>query len=266
VTSRQFEVDTAPPDTTVSPLPQFLVEPTASVTYTGSEAGSTFECKLDGQPFSACPAAGKTYEDLEDASHTIQVRAIDPAGNVDGSPATTTFTVDTRAPDTAITAGPEGLTRTARFSYAADEPATYACRIDYEPFRPCAATGFAPAGNLGDGLHVFFVRATDRAGNIEASPDYRLFTLDATAPVVTFQGFQRKTRDRTPSFIFEFDEPVAEARCSIDGRPMRDCDPPVTTPRLRPGKHKLKVVATDEIGNAGRATARFTVKGRRRGL
>jgi hypothetical protein len=264
VTNRQFTVDTAPPGTTVSSLPQFLIESEASVTYTATETGSTFECRLDGDGFQSCPSTGKTYSGLDDGQHTIEVRAIDAAGNADGSPAATTFTVDTHAPDTAITSGPEGLTRTVRFGYAANETATFACRIDYEPFRPCAASGFVPS-QLDDGLHVFFVRATDRAGNIEASPDYRLFTLDATAPRVRFQSFQRKTRDRTPSFIFEFGEPVAEARCLIDGQQMRDCDPPVTTPRLRPGKHKLKVVATDEIGNVGTATARFTVKGRRRG-
>ena len=53
---------------------------------------------------------------------------------------------------------------------------------------------------------------------------------------------------------------MATARCFIDGREMRDCEPPVTTPRLKPGRHKLKVVATDEAGNTGARTARFKVQ------
>ena len=81
--------------------------------FTG-EAGATFECKLDGPG-----AATGTYaalhvaadlRPLADGSYTFSVRATDAAGNIDATPATRTFTVDTAAPDTTITSGPTGTT------------------------------------------------------------------------------------------------------------------------------------------------------------
>jgi hypothetical protein len=45
---------------------------------------------------------------LSDGSHTFEVRATDPAGNADPSPADRNFTVDTACPETTITDGPTG--------------------------------------------------------------------------------------------------------------------------------------------------------------
>jgi hypothetical protein len=64
-----------------------------SVTYafTGSDnhtspADLRFECKLDGGPFASCKSP-KTFSPVAHGLHTVQVRAIDEAGNVDPSPA-----------------------------------------------------------------------------------------------------------------------------------------------------------------------------------
>jgi hypothetical protein len=106
------------------------------------------------------------------------VRATDAAGNIDASPATRSFTVDTgtppddtTAPDTSITSGPTGTTSmtSASFVFAATESgSTFACRLDGGAYATCASP--KAYTNLTNGSHTFSVRATDAAGNTDASP------------------------------------------------------------------------------------------------
>jgi hypothetical protein len=99
----------APPDgaetpdagDTVAPETAFLDAPPASATtavatfgFTGSEIDDHFECALDAAPFAAC--ASPITITVGDGSHSFAVRAVDPAGNADATPATYTWSVDTR--------------------------------------------------------------------------------------------------------------------------------------------------------------------------
>ncbi len=84
--------DVSPPDTTITvapPNPSYST--TATFEFTSTEAGSTFECALDGGAFAAC-STPITFN-VAIGSHTFSVRAIDPAGNVDPTPASYTWTV-----------------------------------------------------------------------------------------------------------------------------------------------------------------------------
>src|SRR5919112_275171 len=90
--------DTTPPDTVIDTGPSGTVSSTsASFGFSSSEAGSSFECSLDGGNFSSC-SSPKSYSGLTDGSHTFSVRAIDGAGNVDPTPATRTWTINTSPP------------------------------------------------------------------------------------------------------------------------------------------------------------------------
>ena len=105
------------------------------------------------------------------APHTFEVRATDAAGNTDPTPATRSFTVDTTPPDTTITAGPTGTTSdsTPTFTFTSTEAgSTFQCRVDAAAFAT-ARTPFTTAA-LTDGAHTFEVRATDAAGNTDATP------------------------------------------------------------------------------------------------
>jgi hypothetical protein len=98
-----FELDNTPPDTSIdSQNPATTPTHSTSMifTFSGTDTGSgvkSFECDLDGGGFAAC-ASPKSYASLADGSHTFLVRAIDFDGNVDASPASHTWTVDTTPP------------------------------------------------------------------------------------------------------------------------------------------------------------------------
>lgn len=80
-----------PPNTTITGGSQGKVTPDVSFTFTSSEAGSEFECELDGNQWTIC-ASPKSYQGLPAGSHTIRVRAVDAEGT-DPTPAERTVTV-----------------------------------------------------------------------------------------------------------------------------------------------------------------------------
>jgi hypothetical protein len=86
-------IHTDPPETTITLAPTGTVTPgPEGVAFQSSEAGSDFECSVDGGAFAACA----TPYDLGTPAigiHTFRVRATDPYGNVDPSPALAAWAV-----------------------------------------------------------------------------------------------------------------------------------------------------------------------------
>jgi len=96
--TRSFTVDTGVPDTSILSGPSgTITTASAGFTYAGSSGGTPleFQCSLDSAAFASCPNAGTSFTGLADGAHGFAVRALDAAGNVDGSPASRSFTVDT---------------------------------------------------------------------------------------------------------------------------------------------------------------------------
>jgi hypothetical protein len=91
---RPFVVDTVAPDTTIT-FGHAEGETTTAQTALfefESEAGATFECSADGARFGAC-ASPVRLGGLRPGTHSFAVRAIDAAGNIDGTPATRAWIV-----------------------------------------------------------------------------------------------------------------------------------------------------------------------------
>lgn len=83
----------AAPNTTITGGPSGTVYTrTAKFSFTSSQSGSTFQCKLDAGAWAACTSP-KTYTSLAFKAHTFFVRAKNSTGEVDTTPATRTWTV-----------------------------------------------------------------------------------------------------------------------------------------------------------------------------
>ncbi|WP_368670353.1 Ig-like domain-containing protein [Myxococcus sp. AM011] len=182
--TRAWTVDSVAPETTFASTPPAVSNSAAAAfAFSSNENNVTFECRLDGAVlFSPCPNP-QTFLALAQGGHTLQVRAVDSAGNVDPTPATYTWTIDTSAPDTLLSGGPTGTTAatSATFSFTATEsPATFECSLDGATFISC--TSPVTHTGLTDGSHTFAVRAVDAAGNVDPTPATRTWTVDTTAP------------------------------------------------------------------------------------
>jgi hypothetical protein len=85
--------DITPPDTTIDSGPSGTGNgANATFSFSATEANSTFQCSLDGAAYSGCTSP-QQYTNLASGSHTFNVRATDPAGNTDPSPATRNWSV-----------------------------------------------------------------------------------------------------------------------------------------------------------------------------
>lgn len=90
-----FLADTAPPDTTITSGPDNVTsrDRTPTFEFVSDDPAASFECRLNGSEFSACTTP--FTRELDDGFYDFEVRAVDPAGNVDPTPALRHFEIFT---------------------------------------------------------------------------------------------------------------------------------------------------------------------------
>jgi hypothetical protein len=174
-----INVSNVEPQTTITGGPtqgSYTQSTSASFSFTSSKTPSTFECQLDGGAWSACTSP-KSYSSLPDGSHTFCVKATDVDSNTDPTRACRTWTIDNVAPDTTIVIKPDdpSASPVAQFTFTSSQSgSTFECQIDGGAWLGC---GSPKAYTLGSGQHTFNVRATDPAGNLDASPASYTWTI-----------------------------------------------------------------------------------------
>ena len=87
-TGFSISIITAPSDPSTEPEASFAFGSTIT-------SGTTFECKLDSEPFASC-ASPKNYSNLPDGSHTFMVRAVNGLDTTDA--VSRTWVVDSTPP------------------------------------------------------------------------------------------------------------------------------------------------------------------------
>jgi hypothetical protein len=256
-----WSIDTSTPDTQLVSGPSGPTpSATATFTFLSPDAGSgaTFQCSLDSAAFTTCTSP-KTYTNLGMGEHDFAVRVRDAVGNLDPTPATRSWSVDTADPNTTITGGPSGTvaTASASFTFTSNEsPVTFECSDDGAAYAPC--TSPHSLTGLAQGPHSFAVRATDAANHTDPSPATRSWTVDTVAPDVAFIVAPDPGSTTGPYVVFEFTATEGAVTCSLDGAPFAPCTSPFVRNHAN-GPHELQVNATDAAGNVGMAIRAWNV-------
>ena len=121
-------------------------------------------------------------------------------------------------------------------------------------------TGEAETGAFS--LAVFMQLAGHVGGGAAPSVEIESPQTDNKPPNTSIR--KRVLKRRSPIFVFHFssNEPGSTFRCKLDKRRYAKCRSPKRFKHLKPGRHKLKVLAVDAAGNRDRspAVAHFRVK------
>ena len=218
----------APGPAAPRPPPRRASASTPTTTPRRSSASST------PAPGRACTSP-RALTGLAQGDHTFRVRATDAAGNTDATEATRTWTVDTVAPDTTIGSGPSGPTASAAASFAfssSETGSTFECRLDAGAWQSCTSPRALSA--LAQGAHTFRVRATDAAGNVDATEATRTWTVDTVAPETTIEsGPSGTVASASASVGFDSDDDAATFECKLDSGAWQTCTSPRAPHRAR---------------------------------
>jgi hypothetical protein len=262
-----------PPPTLLGTTPTSPASDNSPLINGGAEGGSTVSLfangTCSGSPVATDSALTYTSPGIgvtvtPNTTTTFSAKATDLSNHVSacsstlGLHGTIAYTEDSSAPQIAIDSGPSGATadRSPTFGFHATDAFPpggvigFACSIDTgtASFGPCSGSGTdTPAAPLADGSYTFQVRATDAVGN--SSVATRAFSVKATPPETTITKGPKKTKKRRPKFKFAASEPGTTFRCQLDKGAFAPCKSPFVPPKLRFGKHVLKVEAVDSLGN-----------------
>ena len=260
--------DTTPPNTSIVTGPSgATASTTADFDFSSSESGSSFQCKLDTSSWKECDES-ESFSSLTPGGHTVAVRAVDISGNTDPTPATRDWTVqtsgDTTPPNTSIDSGPAATTAStsASFRFSSSEANSgFECSLDSGLWSDCASP--VSYSSLAAGSHTFSTRATDAAGNTDASPASRTWTVEATADTTPPQtsitsGPSGTTSSTTASFGFSSSESGSSFECQLDAGSWSVCLGPQVYASLGLGPHTFAVKATDAAGNTDASPASRT--------
>lgn len=256
--SYSWTIDTAPP-----PAPTISTGPTnptgssnAHFVFSDAEAGVGFACQLDGAAYLPC-SNPQDYA-VPDGDHALVVEAVDAAGNASGPSAAYTWTVDTVNPIVELGDKPPALTNqtTASFTFTSRVGSTFECARDGGAFASCASP--LVYARLGDGSHVFSVRATSPVGNTGPPTSYR-WIVDTVPPETTIASTPSATStDPSASFTFSSSEAGSTFACSLDAAGFSSCSAPQSYAGLGDGAHTFRVAAVDAAGNSDPSPASYS--------
>jgi hypothetical protein len=244
----------APPAPSITAKPSNPSDLTVpSFSFTDSESGVNFLCKLDAAVYAACTSP-KAYAGLALGSHTFSVQAKDAAGNVG---AETSYMWSIVPPTPTITAKPANPTSQTAASFSFTDTlagVSYVCALDTTTFTACSSPQ-AYVGPLGQGSHTFQVKAV--SGSFQSAAAAYTWTVDTGAPPTPSITAKPASLSNTtsPNFSFTDTEGGVSFLCKLDAGAYLACTSPTGYSGLAEGAHNFAVEAKDAAGNISAAAS-----------
>ncbi|HEX9379917.1 MAG TPA: Ig-like domain-containing protein [Gaiellaceae bacterium] len=285
---RNVDVDRTAPSTTIVGKP---ADPsngaTPTFTFSSSETGSTFECRIDGGSFAPCTSP-HNVSGLTDNLHTFEVRATDPAGNTDATPDTWTWHRDTNDPAGSLNNPGANIRQSVTLTSSESDPPAdgYASGLSSVAYEYSAnGTTWAPIGTLNsapfdsliwnttgvaDGVYQLHVVVSDVAGNTTTSTAVPNVRIDNTPPTTSQNDpgqYLRATKTLTASAAdsggsgidhvdFQWAPTGGGSWTTIatDSTPGDGLQASFDTTGVSDGHYDLRTVAYDVAGNQAAST------------
>src|SRR4029078_7791002 len=266
----------------------------AIISFTGNDTGGKngqgvgvkeFKCSLDGASFSTCTSPVQfTAANLPEGTHSFQIIAEDSIGNINSSPQSFNWTVDTEPPEIAVdyaidghqklvTDGNTSSSNSIIFEFTSVDiggregkgvgTKQFECKIDNSDFVFC--TSPVEFTNLGNGPHTLDLRAEDNVGNISPSPESFSWTIDTVPPTTSINkaivgdeiSLTNGSNSKFNSITFTFTGNdtgglgIRGFECSLDDSNFTACTSPVqyNSTIITDGPHDFKVFSKDNVGN-----------------
>ncbi len=169
-----WTIDITPPDTTITQSPLALTKEVIAVfTFTASEVDATFGYMLDGGAWQETTSP-LTLSNFMDGQHTVMIRSTDGAGNVDPTPTTIPWTIDTLAPVAPTLVSPTTgvsyttVASTVTLTGTREDGATIAMEGSSDGVTTPTGATWEKSITLALGTTTLSFTATDAAGNISA--------------------------------------------------------------------------------------------------
>ena len=230
------------PDTfiTLNP-PELTNDADATFAFACDQPSCTYVCSLDGSWWSDC-SSPLTYQGLSNGSHTFEVSAISGFAE-DPTPATWIWGIGLTGPVTVITDSPPSPTtqQDAIFSFVClGGPCTFECQLDGAGWSSCLSPVYYTG--LGDGTHIFDVRATDEAHNTDPNPPSDSWIIDLTPPETQIATYPTNpSKEASPSFHFTCIDASLPCtfECQLDSGDWNACSATSTFGPLSEGPHTI---------------------------
>lgn len=281
--SRTIVFTSPSPETTlITPADGSTVKsqfPALAPSFTASVSGATFECAVDGGAYSPC-VSGSPTRSLRSGRHLLQVRAIDPVTqNVDPTPATSSFVVDT--PVIRVAPLPDAVwqkDRKASLTFTIENPGgaayNYRCAFDASRSAPCSPGVPFNYDGSSDPDVTYFERVIDARDPVtnavvarhydpiaayidDSAPDTAAGAMPSDGATVGRSGATFEFSTSTPPALSEGEtceanysgESCVSFRVTLDGKTASTESGTWSTGELAPGTHKVRIAAADLAGN-----------------
>ncbi len=280
-----WEVDNKPPSipTISEPVSGYVRSKTPTIRGTAGSSGDRVEVAIGDMSFPNARVVANEQKQwqlsapdgslTEGGSYTVQAKAIDVAGNESALSTSVTITVDSVPPQTQIVSSRPSKPSPSRSITiqvsATDTPGSGVARFECGfngSFSNCldGAGGDLTTSAPGDGLYALQVRAVDRAGHVDPTPELWIWEVDTKEPD-TFITNKPPEATYEEQAIFEFSAQDSDIHIEYEceyvppaGTPVvGKCGNPYILKGLLQGHHILRVIAIDRAGNRDPSAAKW---------